>query len=209
VTRDGPWLQCRRKNVPAAPEPCRRSEWCFMVRTRRGSNRIQGCGAMLRAQGGLPSDRQCSNAALRPPGRGQPHKNRYVTEDKAMPRGCKPEGEHALSNAERQARHRARQQMPMPVIRYRRPPIGAAVRNAGAMPAANWSPCKPNTLHGSTRFPTAFAPRQQERRCRPSRTSTSTPWRPSIRPVAMDAIDSRRRQEKPLDRKSPIQGPTA
>jgi hypothetical protein len=38
-----------------------------------------------------------------------------------MPRGCKPEGEHALSNAERQARHRARQQMPMPVIRYRRP----------------------------------------------------------------------------------------
>ena len=33
---------------------------------------------------------------------------RYVTEDKAMPRGCKPEGERALSNAERQARHRAR-----------------------------------------------------------------------------------------------------
>jgi len=31
-----------------------------------------------------------------------------VTENKAMPRGCKPEGEHALSNAERQARHRAR-----------------------------------------------------------------------------------------------------
>ena len=48
---------------------------------------------------------------------------RYVTENKAMPRGCKPEGEHALSNAERQARHRARQrdQMPMPVVRYRRP----------------------------------------------------------------------------------------
>jgi hypothetical protein len=40
-----------------------------------------------------------------------------------MPRGCKPEGEHALSNAERQARHRARQrdQMLLPVIRYRRP----------------------------------------------------------------------------------------
>jgi hypothetical protein len=48
---------------------------------------------------------------------------RYVTQDKAMPRGCKPEGERALSNAERQARHRARQhdRMPMPVIRYRRP----------------------------------------------------------------------------------------
>jgi hypothetical protein len=48
---------------------------------------------------------------------------RYVTEDKTMPRGCKPEGERALSNAERQARHRARQhdQMPLPKIRYRRP----------------------------------------------------------------------------------------
>ena len=48
---------------------------------------------------------------------------RYVTEYKAMPRGCNPEGERALSNAERQARHRARQhdRMPMPVIRYRRP----------------------------------------------------------------------------------------
>ena len=40
-----------------------------------------------------------------------------------MPRGCKPEGEHALSNAERQALHRARHdnQMPVPVTRYRRP----------------------------------------------------------------------------------------
>jgi hypothetical protein len=27
-----------------------------------------------------------------------------------MPRGCRPTGEHALSNAERQARYRARQQ---------------------------------------------------------------------------------------------------
>jgi hypothetical protein len=33
---------------------------------------------------------------------------RYVTEIKAMPRGRKPDGEHALSNAERQARCRAR-----------------------------------------------------------------------------------------------------
>ncbi len=40
-----------------------------------------------------------------------------------MPRGRKPEGEQALSNAERQARHRARQhaQKPTAVIRYRRP----------------------------------------------------------------------------------------
>ncbi|HEX4173635.1 MAG TPA: hypothetical protein VHY82_14285 [Acetobacteraceae bacterium] len=40
-----------------------------------------------------------------------------------MPRGQKPQGEHALSNAERQARHRTRhlQQPPKVVIRTRRP----------------------------------------------------------------------------------------
>jgi len=40
-----------------------------------------------------------------------------------MPRGRQPEGEHALSNAERQARYRARReaQQPAPVVRYRRP----------------------------------------------------------------------------------------
>ena len=40
-----------------------------------------------------------------------------------MPRGRQPEGEHALSNAERQARYRARQraEQPPPLARYRRP----------------------------------------------------------------------------------------
>jgi hypothetical protein len=40
-----------------------------------------------------------------------------------MPRGRKPEGEHPLGNAERQARHRARHQAheAAPVIRYRQP----------------------------------------------------------------------------------------
>ena len=40
-----------------------------------------------------------------------------------MPRGRQPEGGHALSNAERQARYRAHReaQQPAPVIRYRRP----------------------------------------------------------------------------------------
>ena len=37
---------------------------------------------------------------------------RYVTENRAMPRGRKPEGEQALSNAERQARYRARHTTP-------------------------------------------------------------------------------------------------
>jgi hypothetical protein len=38
------------------------------------------------------------------------------------------------------------------------PSIDAAERNAGAMQSMNCSPCNPNTLRGSTRFPTAFAP---------------------------------------------------
>ena len=40
-----------------------------------------------------------------------------------MPRGRQPEGEHALSNAERQARYRARReaQQAAPAVRYRRP----------------------------------------------------------------------------------------
>jgi len=40
-----------------------------------------------------------------------------------MPKGRQPQGEHALSNAERQARHRARQQAKTaaPIMRYRRP----------------------------------------------------------------------------------------
>ena len=40
-----------------------------------------------------------------------------------MPRGRRPEGEHTLSNAERQARYRARREadQPAPVVRYRRP----------------------------------------------------------------------------------------
>lgn len=40
-----------------------------------------------------------------------------------MPRGRIPEGEHTLSNAERQARYRARREadQPAPVVRYRQP----------------------------------------------------------------------------------------
>ncbi len=40
-----------------------------------------------------------------------------------MPRGRQPQGEHALSNAERQARHRARHQTDVgdPKPRYRQP----------------------------------------------------------------------------------------
>ena len=47
----------------------------------------------------------------------------YVTENETMPMGRRPTGDLTLSNAERQARHRARlhDQVSKPVIRYRRP----------------------------------------------------------------------------------------
>jgi hypothetical protein len=38
-----------------------------------------------------------------------------------MPRGRHPQGDHPLSDAERQARHRARHQAEAPAVRYRRP----------------------------------------------------------------------------------------
>ena len=51
-----------------------------------------------------------------------------------MPRGRTPQGEHVLSNAERQARHRARQRVQQPpvVVRSRgstAPPIKSAGRS--------------------------------------------------------------------------------
>ena len=48
---------------------------------------------------------------------------RNVTEIRTMPRGRKPEGEQALSNAERQARYRAAHAdgEPKPKIKYRKP----------------------------------------------------------------------------------------
>jgi len=51
------------------------------------------------------------------------HCNSLVTEDRAMLRGRKPEGEYALSNAERQARHRARLQalQPRVVVKHHKP----------------------------------------------------------------------------------------
>ncbi|HME23792.1 MAG TPA: hypothetical protein VKI44_21110 [Acetobacteraceae bacterium] len=44
---------------------------------------------------------------------------RNVTEVSAMPRGRKPKGEHALSNAERQSRYRARHMAPAPPVATR------------------------------------------------------------------------------------------
>ncbi len=92
---------------------------CFMVRTPCGSNRIQGCGARFARHGRLPS--VCLLAA-------SPKATALqcvtVTEIRGMPRGRNPDGEHALSNAERQARYRARHLMqPAPVTTRTRRPI--------------------------------------------------------------------------------------
>jgi hypothetical protein len=53
----------------------------------------------------------------------QPHCIALRNGNPVMPRGRHPEGEHTLSNAERQARYRARREadQPAPVVRYRRP----------------------------------------------------------------------------------------
>jgi hypothetical protein len=86
---------------------------------------------------------------------------RYVTEVGAMPRGRKPEGEQALSNAERQARYRARHlAQPAPVaIRPRHPADRRsrpqrwrdAVNELLAIQAtyANWLAALPDGLRGS------------------------------------------------------------
>lgn len=84
-----------------------------------------------------------------------------VTENTAMPRGCKPTGDHALSNAERQARYRARHQAEAttPVTRPRHPTDRRsrpkrwhdAVRTLLALQAeyANWLAALPASLQDS------------------------------------------------------------
>ena len=60
---------------------------------------------------------------------------RNVTEVGAMPRGRKPEGEQALSNAERQARYRARHMAPpAPVATHPRRPADRPPPSLGQAP---------------------------------------------------------------------------
>ena len=87
---------------------------------------------------------------------------RYVTEIRTMPRGRKPEGEQALSNAERQARYRARHTTP-PVPMAARPRRAAdrrsrpqrwrdAVNELLTIQAtyADWLTALPDGLRGSS-----------------------------------------------------------
>ena len=80
----------------------------------------------------------------------------------------------------------------MPVIRYRRPADRRSRAQrwcdaVGELVTLQARICRMAQL----RFPTAFTPRQQEKRYKPSRMSTSTPRPTSIRPVAMAEIDSK------------------
>ena len=72
-----------------------------------------------------------------------------------MPRGRQPESEHTLSNAERQARYRARQQARQlpPEVRFRQPLDRRTDRNVGPMRLPTYSHCKRNMPPGSEDLP--------------------------------------------------------
>ncbi len=95
---------------------------------------------------------------------GNPTAMRYVTEATAMPTGRKPDGDHAMTNAERQARYRARHSAAPPAapiaVRQHRPANRrsrpqrwrAAVNELLMLQAeyADWLTALPETLHGSS-----------------------------------------------------------
>ena len=118
-------------------------------------------------------------------------------EKQSMPRGRQPIGEHALSNAERQARYRARREVeqPLPKIRYRRPADRRTrAQRWFATPSPGWSRCKPSMPRGMTRCPTACATVPPPRPFRPSSISTSIHSSQSCHRVATGAIDPQRNQ---------------
>ena len=64
---------------------------------------------------------------------------RYITEIRAMPRGRKPNGEHALSNAERQARYRSRRLTPPSPAATRTPrPTDQPIKSARYSRPQRW-----------------------------------------------------------------------
>ena len=109
---------------------------CFMVRLPHGATEYKVAARSSRAIAGSPriigeqpnyrrpTDASKDVTTSTPPRDGNtiPLHN-GEQEKQSMPRGRQPIGEHALSNAERQARYRARREVeqPLPKIRYRRP----------------------------------------------------------------------------------------
>ena len=117
-------------------------------------------------------------------------------EKQSMPRGRQPIGEHALSNAERQARYRARREVeqPLPKIRYRRPADKRTRASVGTTPWPGWSRCKPSMPLGMMRCPTAYATVPPPNPFRPLLISTSIHSSQSCHRVATGAIDPQRNQ---------------
>ena len=81
---------------------------------------IEGSSYRLRQPVGAAGRPSSQPRRHRPP---DPHCNPLRHGEHAMPRGCQPAGDHALTDAERQARYQARRQAEQapPMIRYRRP----------------------------------------------------------------------------------------
>src|SRR4051812_31566511 len=124
-------------------------------------------------------------------GRDDPTVLRYVTEIQAMPRGRRPQGEHALSNAERQARYRARQLAPpFPTVTRTHSTIGRRSRPQRWRDAvAELLALQADYADWLRRSPTACATAPQPTRSKRSPTSIWEPSPTSSRQEATAATD--------------------
>jgi hypothetical protein len=91
-----------------------------------------------------------------------------------MSSGRKPDGDAALSNAERQARYRLRHQVGQPAVVCPDPLTGAAAHSAGALRSTNCSRCKASMPPGSKHCLTRFRARRRPMPYRPSLILIST-----------------------------------
>jgi hypothetical protein len=117
---------------PPPRSPAVEANDCFMVRLPRGATEYKVAARSSRAMAGSPRivGEQSGHAIQSPQGVtastqpcGMGHTIPLRNGEQSMPTGRQPEGEHALSNAERQVRFRARREaeQPPPKVRYRRP----------------------------------------------------------------------------------------
>ena len=112
-----------------------------------------------------------------------------------MPRGRQPQGEQALSNAERQARYRARHEgdKPRPVVRYRRPVDRRTRPQRWNDAAAELIVVQAECAHGATRCQRGCATRRPARHCERSSNWISMPSPRSNRHADLDVIDGHER----------------
>jgi hypothetical protein len=110
--------------------------------------------------------------------------------------GRQPIGENALSNAERQARYRARREaeQPLPKIRYRRPVDRRTRAQRWCDTVAGLVALRPSMPPGTTHCPTACAIVLPPRRSRPLSILTSKSSRRSCHRAATGAIEPQQNQ---------------